>query len=474
MIKKIALPHYHKEGERAMNLTVQILRLIVTMEVAFAQVRSFRKFGYMIFAVLCTAGRHTITSFIFFKNMENDDWTKFYRFFSKRKWEPNTCFDKLTEITIKEALGTKDDVVIALDDFRVRKIGKTIPHTRYQLDPKSPPFHPNLMWGHRYLHATLLITGKKDGAWQAARSISIRIELAPHIKKPGKRASENDWEIYKANKKELNLCQHAHRLIQELRELVDRLGYAHKTITIVADGGYCNKTIFQNLPDRVNLIARCRKDAKLCNRSSQKRKFYDNQKFTPHDIYKNPEVPSGETTVFYGRKTIKINYKEKSEIYWQRGAQKRSLRTIVVYGVKYRRNKNGYDNYREPMYLLTTDLSSDIEILIQYYLFRWEIEVTHRELKNDLGISQAQVTNEVSVERCPKTVGIANSIIKLAHVLLEKDGEREDSSYAAPPKWYAHRKRISIAYMRRRLRLELTSNSNLGISWQSLFEKIAA
>jgi hypothetical protein len=128
------------------------------------------------------------------------------------------------------------------------------------------------------------------------------------------------------------------------------------------------------------------------------------------------------------------------------------LRTLVVYGVKYRRNKNGYENYREPMYLLTTDLTSDMEILIQYYLYRWEIEVTHRELKNDLGISQAQVTNEVSVERCPKTVGIANSVIKLAHVLLEKGGEREDSSYAAPPKWYTNRERISIAYMRRRLR----------------------
>jgi hypothetical protein len=60
-----------------MNLTMQVLSIIITMQIAFAQVRSFRKFGYMIFAILCTAGRHTITSFIFFGNKENDDWTKF-------------------------------------------------------------------------------------------------------------------------------------------------------------------------------------------------------------------------------------------------------------------------------------------------------------------------------------------------------------------------------------------------------------
>jgi DDE superfamily endonuclease len=456
----------------AMNLTVQILFIILQMQPTFAQARSFRQFGYMIFAILCTAGRHTITSFIFFGNKDRDDWTKFYRFFSKKKWKPNSCFDKITEIAIKEAFEENDDFIIALDDFRVRKTGKTIPHARYQLDPKSPPFHPNLMWGHRYLHATLLIIGKKNGERQAARAISIRIELTPHIQKPGKKASKGDWEIYESNKKDFNLCQYASRLIQELRKLFDQLGYSHKIIAIVADGGYCNKTIFQNLPDRVKLIVRCRKDAKLCKKSLKKRKFYDDKKFTPYDIYKDPEISSKEAEIFYGRKNIKLKYKEESEVYWQRGAKKCPLKAIIVHGVKYRRNKNGYENYREPMYLLTMDLGSHTKNLIQYYLYRWEIEVTHRELKNDLGISQAQVTNEISVGRCPKTIGIANSLIKLAHILLEKEGKNE--IYAMPPKWYKDRKRISLAYMRRRLRTEMTSNLHSSISWRSLFEKIAA
>src|SRR5436190_4266554 len=103
-----------------------------------------------------------------------------------------------------------------------------------------------------------------------------------------------------------------------------------------------------------------------------------------------------------------MRYKEKSAVYWQRGAKKRCLRSIVIHGIKYRKNKNGYTNYREPMYLLTTDLTADVELIIQYYLFRWEIEVAHRELKTDLGISEAQVWNEISVEKCPQTICIAS------------------------------------------------------------------
>jgi hypothetical protein len=457
-----------------MNLTEQILRIIIAMQIAFAQAKSFKRFGYMIFAILCTAGRHTITSFIFFGKHENGDWTKFYRFFSKRKWEPNVCFDKVVEISLKEVLAESGDILIALDDFRVEKTGKTVPYTRYQLDPKSPAFHPNLMWGHRYLHASLLIFRRKNGRENAVRSISVRIELAPHVKKPGKKATEEDWKTYKAKKKEYNLCQQASTLIRKLRELVDQLGYSHKTITIVADGGYCNKTIFKNLPDRVDLIVRCRKDAKLCEKSQEKRRFYSSEKFTPYDVYKDEKTPSKRASVFYGRRTSEIKYKEKSGGYWQSGAQKRALRTMVIYGVKYRKNRNGYNNYREPMYLLTTNLTTNVETLIQYYLFRTEIELTHRELKNDLGISQAQVWNERSVERCPQTVGIASSIIKLAHVLLEKECEDEVRGYATPPKWYEKRKRISIAYMRRRLRQEIVDNPNIEISWRDLFEKIAA
>jgi hypothetical protein len=333
------------------------------------------------------------------------------------------------------------------------------------------------MWGHRYLHATLIISRKKRGRWQAAKTITVSIELAPHVKKPGKRATKDDWEAYEKEKKEQNLTQLGAALIKKIRDLCDEFGYQDKDLIIVADGSYCNRRIFPVSNNRIQLILRCRKDARLCERSKEKKKFYDSKTFTPHDIYKNEKTATQQGMFYYGRRECKGRFKEHSGVYWQRGARKQELKCIVLFGIRYRKNKNGYTNYREPLYLLTTALKVDVKKIIQWYLYRWEIEVTHRELKNDLGIGQAQVTNEVSVEKCPKLIALANSVIHLAKILLE---EEDDRAYLTPPKWYNNRKRISLEYLRRRLRKEIMNNEEIEdiigtkVNWYSLFKRIAA
>lgn len=461
-----------------MNLTMQILQIILPMRSAFVQYRIFLKFIGAIFAILCVAGRHTITSILYFFKMEDSNWSSIYRLFSRAKWDPEICFNEVLKAALKKQLSKhKGEILFSLDDFKVEKTGKTIPGTRYMLDPKSPPFCTNLAWGHRYLHAAVTLYRKKRGRWLAAKSITVKIKLAPHIRKPGKKATEADWEIYKKEKEEHNLSEYAIQLIIELRRLCDELGYSNRTFFVVADGGYCNKTILRKCPKGVELILRCRKDAKLCEKSTDTRKFYDSNKFTPHEIYKDSTLPKKVGCFFYGRDTRRISYKQKLNVYWQTGAQKRPLRCVIVHGVPYRKKKSGYTTYREPMYLLSTDLNSDVRTLVQFYFYRWEIEVIHRELKNDLGIGQPQVWNETSVERCPKLIALANSIIHLACFTL---GEKDDTAYLKAPKWYTTRTRISLEYLRRRLREEVVNSDILDeiiavkLSWKDMIDRIAA
>jgi hypothetical protein len=462
-----------------MNLTMQILQIILPMRGAFVQHRTFLKFIGIIFAILCVAGRHTVTSMLYFFKMDDSNWCPLYRLFSRARWNPEFCYNEVLKTALKKHLSKckKNEIVFSLDDFKVEKTGKTIPGTRYILDPKSPAFNTNLVWGHRYLHGTIVIYRKKRGRWHAAKSISVKLQLAPHIRKPGKKATAEDWETYKKEKEEHNLSKYAVLIINELRRLCDEFGYEDKDVFIVADGGYCNKNILRKCPKRVELILRCRKDAKLCEKSTEKRKFYDSRTFTPNEIYKDSSISEKVGCFFYGRNTRRLKYKQKPNIYWQTGTQKRPMRCIIVHGVPYRKKKSGYTSYREPMYLLTTDLESDVRTLIQFYFYRWEIEVTHREIKNDLGIGQPQVWNEKSVERCPKVIALANSIIHLAHYLLE---EKDNDAYLSPPKWYQTRTRISLEYLRRRIRNEVVDSDILNdiigskISRKDLMNRIAA
>gem|GEM_PF-2684670 len=187
-----------------MNLTMQILQIILPMRRAFFQQKTFLKFISSIFAFLCTLGRHTITAILHFLNLENEDWSSTYRFFSKAKWEPEICFDEVLRAALnKGVLKCKNDILFALDDFKIMKTGKTIPHTRYILDPKSFAFNPNITWGHRYLHATFIIYKKKRGSWREAKSITIKLQLAPHIKSQGKEQQIKIGKIMSLKKKNI-------------------------------------------------------------------------------------------------------------------------------------------------------------------------------------------------------------------------------------------------------------------------------
>ena len=108
-----------------------------------------------------------------------------------------------------------------------------------------------------------------------------------------------------------------------------------------------------------------------------------------------------ECRIFHGGCFRSVRYKEMTNVYWQGGAKKRPLRLLVVAPVGYRISKKGRKYYRQPAYLLTSDLSAPAEGLLQEYFDRWGIEVNHRDEKEILGVGEAQVWNEKSVSKVP-------------------------------------------------------------------------
>ena len=75
----------------------------------------------------------------------------------------------------------------------------------FRRDPLSPPFHVNIMYGLRFLQASALLPLYRKGEYPA-RGIPVRFTEVPAIKKPGKRATDEDWFNYRELKKEKK-CQ---------------------------------------------------------------------------------------------------------------------------------------------------------------------------------------------------------------------------------------------------------------------------
>jgi hypothetical protein len=122
-----------------------------------------------------------------------------------------------------------------------------------------------------------------------------------------------------------------------------------------------------------------------------------------------------------------------------RGAGQIPLRLFVVAPTPYRKRKSSKLYYRQPAYLLTTDLKHSAPQLLQIYFDRWQIEVNHRDEKETLGVGQAQLWNIDAVPKQPVLVVAAYSALLLAS--LQAFGTERGAAYQALPRWRrkAHR-----------------------------------
>ena len=240
----------------------------------------------------------------------------------------------------------------------------------------------------------------------------------------------------------------------------------HKVLVLAVDGSFCNRTVFGTALDKAEIIARTRKDAVLCFRApTGSRRFYDSQKFTPESVRQNDSLSWETTKIFYGGKRRRVRYKVVSQVYWQGGARRRVLRLLVVAPTPYRKRKSGKLYYRQPAFLLTTDLKAHAHTLLQIYFDRWQIEVNHREEKDTLGVGQAQLWNEVSVPKQPVLAVASYSALLLSSLIAF--GAERGAAYAPLPKWRRNAKRPScldlIALLRKEMaeHPEITADLNL-------------
>ena len=217
------------------------LAILAEWHSTFARRRSFlRAVGHALGGLLCL-GRHTLSRIIWTNGGQNRSWSAEYSFYSRSPWDPQQLFTPI----LRQALVYCPQrlVGVAVDDTRLRKTGRCIPQASYHRDPLSPPFHVNLLWGLRFLQASLLLPLHGLGAF-AARALPIRFEEVSAVKKPGKRASEDAWKQYRQARKHHNLSQHFVQTMRALRRRLDDVGGPLKLLVVAGDGSFCNRTGF--------------------------------------------------------------------------------------------------------------------------------------------------------------------------------------------------------------------------------------
>jgi hypothetical protein len=452
------------------TLLCTLLDILQDWSGVFAQDRTCRRAVAQALGTLTAFGRRTLSRVIWAQGHQDEDWSADYKLHARCRWRIADLFKPILGRALAWCRGRY--VAVAIDDTRLRKTGRKIPTAAYGRDPMSPKFRINLMWGIRFVQISVLLPLYRQ-AKASPRAIPIRFEEAPPLKKPGRRASDDQWAEYRQARKEHNLSIQSVAMIGDVRTALDEQHVSHKTLLVVGDNSFCNRTLFTASWERIEIIARARRDIKLCRPAAAgSRSVYDVVKFTPVEVLADQQIPWQKARIFYAGHWRKISYKEVPGVLWQSGAKQRPLRLFVIEALPYYLPSQKRNHRRDPAFLLTTDLKGTARELLQPYFDRWQIEVNHREEKDTLGIGQAQLRSRQSVPRQPAFAVAAYSALMLAGLIAFGSGRGDQ--YQALPKWRRNANRPSCLDLVTLLRKEMDANKavlepfGFHIDWKSL------
>ena len=391
-------------------------------------------------AALLNQTRCTLTNLLCIGGTQDRDWSADYRLYSKQRVDEDALFDHARS-TLLEHLPRGEPLIVALDDTITRKTGRKIHGVGWKRDPLGPPFQTNLVLAQRYLQLSAAWPVGEDGQ---ARMIPIDFRHAPTPPKPRKNAPDYEalHKTYREAAKQQNLNVVCLERIKKMREKLPD----DRHLILNGDGSFTNKMILSALPEGATYLGRGRKDMALHQlpeptvgksgtktRPAGRPRRYGAKAPTPEELRTDDTVAWQRVKAFAAGKVHEFKVKTMGPVLWRKTGTAMPLRIIVIAPLGYRLTKGGKMLYRQPAYLVCTDPELPLEEAIQYYLWRWGIEVNFREEKSLIGTGQAQVRSEASNQHLPASTVAAYALLWTSALVQRATGGCVSRS--SQPKW---------------------------------------
>jgi hypothetical protein len=353
-----------------------------------------------------------------------------------------------------------------MDDSLLRRSGLHTPGVAWRRDPLGPRFQTNFVRAQRFLQISAVIPGQ-DGNFRVA---PIAFHHAPTPQKPRHHAPTEAVVKYRSDARRSRLCLRARQQLIQLRQSLDEDdGGKQRTLILAFDGGYTNSTVLKAIPSRTVCIGRIRKDAHLCfapdpalMKARGRRLRYGTDAPTPDQFRADESEPWQTMTFTHSGVAHQLRYKRRQNLMWRTAGAGQFLQLVVIAPLAYRPRKGSKLLYRDPAYLICTDPELDPRQIIEAYFQRWDIEVNFRDEKTLLGVGQAQVRADASIEAAPALTVAAYGMLLVAAQRAFGDASAD---LLPQPKWAAgsKRSRTSTQQMLHQLRAEVWGRG-LGIS----------
>jgi DDE superfamily endonuclease len=230
------------------SLLDALRELVEAHRSAFRQERTFRRMQALLFGQLFSFARRTVTQALVALGMSDRDWSAFYRLFN----EPRIDYEELARCFFWETLPhvlQMEPYVAVVDGVQIPRHSHKMPGTSWLKSPRTPPFMPGPHRAQRFVHLAALLPRTEEGY---SRALPLRWEPAFPEKAvlPEGMEPRKEWEV-------------ALDALRWLRKRLDEAGRASRRLLVLGDGGFWVAKFFRELPQGVDLMARCARNRTL-------------------------------------------------------------------------------------------------------------------------------------------------------------------------------------------------------------------
>jgi hypothetical protein len=385
-----------------LSLPQEARALLMNLSIAFTE-RTFQRILPLLIGAVLAKGRRTVLGVLWImRGLVPGHFSDYHRVFSRAAWSLPPLGKVLARLVIE--LIDEARIVVAIDDTTARHKGKKVYGKGCHYDAvRSSHEHMAWKWGHKWIVLAMLVKFPF-----ARRPWALPVLAA----------------LYRPE--ELNRAEgRRHKTPAELaRGLMALLmrWFPEKRFVFLGDGGY-------NSHELAEFCYRHRKQAALVSR------FYPNAALhDPPPVFrgkgrprkkgrrrKSPEqAVSGsrlrKTKVkWYGARVRQVLVCQGTGLWWKGGHELVPVRWVFV---------RDHDGTHRDEYFFTTDPTLTASRIVELYTWRWNIEVTFREIRDHLGFETTRQRVRPSVLRtAPCLLGLF-SLVCLIH--------QEDRKHRAP------------------------------------------
>jgi hypothetical protein len=386
------------------DLPQAIIHVLRHFELAFSE-RVWEWAKVLLVGAILAPGKRTVTAALRVMGLSNEaQFQNYHRVLNRDTWSSRALSRILLRLLVRAFVPADAPVVIGLDDHIERRRGEKIAARGIYRDPvrSSKSFFVKTS-GLRWVSMMLL----------ASIPWAMRVWALPFLTvlAPSERYHQEREMQHK------KLTDWARQMICQVRRWL-----GDRAIVVVADSSYAVLELLAaaaSLPTPVNLITRLRLDAALYDpapprekgKKGAPRKKGDRQPSLAQRLNDPATVWETATVRWYGGTTRSVELASGTAVWYHSAKPVVPIRWVLI------RDAEGKF---EPQALLSTDQAAAAAQIVEWFVLRWQVEVTFEEARAHLGVETQRQWSDLAILRTtPALLGLFSLVTVFAHQVLQ-------------------------------------------------------